>query len=223
MVFSMTNARRKQDGTITTRQGPRRFTLIDAMMFIVAIAVGLAIIRYSQKKYFAWWEPEDRNRLIYYTLYWIGRLGYGMLPVVFGLCVVVVAAAFGGSCPRRETFSRSPGLAACAAALVAILIGFAFRVLDYTVGQSGAFWSRHYESLCWPTLDRQIVTAYNSVLTPPAVDRLLQDAGGAAMSAVVAVWFLQLLCGLWKQVREWPDRIGRVLGLFFLLWMLTPH
>jgi hypothetical protein len=52
---------------------------------------------------------------------------------------------------------------------------------------------------------------------------LLYAAGSAAMPAVLAVWLLQLLAGLWKPVPEWTDRLGRLLGFVLLFWMLTPH
>jgi hypothetical protein len=48
-------------------------------------------------------------------------------------------------------------------------------------------------------------------------------AGAAAIPAILAVWLVQLFCGLWNPVPEWADRLGRVLGSILLLWMLTPH
>jgi hypothetical protein len=195
----------------------RRLTLKGAMALIAATAVGLALIRYSQSRYFAWEEPANPARLVYHTLYTIGRIVYGCLPILYALCTAVVVAGLRGARPRKVEFSVRPGIAACAAALVAAVAAVVFRVLSYAVGRSpGVLWSKH-------AFDVLMATAPGVFWSPGGVDLLFQAAGNAAMPAILAVWGLQRLCGAWKPIQEWPDRLGRAMGWTFLLWMLTPH
>jgi len=187
------------------------------MALIAATAVGLAIIRYSHMRYFTWEEPARPGVLVYHTLYTIGHFVYGMLPVFYALCAVVVARVFRNGGTRPAALSRSPGTAACFAALVAMLAALVFRVVGYAVGRyPGVLWTAH-------PVDVIGATAYRAFCSPEGVDALFMTAGAAAMPAVMAVWLVQLLCGLWIPIPEWPDRLGRVLGFIFLLWMLTPH
>jgi hypothetical protein len=43
---------------------------------------------------------------------------------------------------------------------------------------------------------------YDKFCSPEAVDFLFHASGAAAMPAVLAVWFVQLLAGLWNPVPE---------------------
>jgi hypothetical protein len=213
----MKNSAVDEASSATLGPSPRRLTLKGAMALIAATAVGLALVRYSQLRYFAWQEPANPDKLVYHTLLRIGYVLYGSLPVLYTLCAVVVLAGLRGTRPCRQEFSVRPGLAACTATLVASLAACVFRWLNYAVGSSpGVLWSKH-------PFDVLIATAPDQFWSPKAVDVIFMSAGQAAMPAILAVWMLQRLCGLWKPIREWPDRLGRALGCIFLLWMLTPH
>jgi hypothetical protein len=206
------------DRAVSTKVRPARqhFRLFDAMVLIAAIAVGLAFVRYSQMRYFVWDEPLTPDRLSYHALIQLGKPVYGILPILYGLCAAVVATGLRSMRPRREEFTLRPGLAACTAALVALLTALIVRLLSYAVGSPGVLWSRH-------PVDLLFATAYAYLLSPHAIDSLLMEAGVGSISAVLAVWAIQGLCGLWHPVPEWPDRLGRALGWLLLLWALTPH
>jgi hypothetical protein len=197
--------------------GPRRFALIDAMILIAALAVGLAVIRYALLESFTSEEPANSSRLMYFTLYMIGRYVHGICPVLFALCAAVVVSVFRGPHRWREAIRRSPGTAACLAALVAMPVALINRVLGYAIGRyPGVVWENHpLDVLSW--------TVYEQFCSPRAVDGVFTGAAAAGIPAVLAVWLVQFLCGLWKPVPDWPDRLGRALGFAFLLWMLTPH
>ncbi len=213
----MTNRSTGEAVPTTSRPIPRRFTLIDVMILIAATAVGLALIRYSHMRYFAWEEPANSARLIYHTLYTVGHFIYGIFPLLYALCAAVVASIFRGARPWRGALSRSPGTAACFAALMALPAALVFRLVGYAVGRyPGVVWMPHPGGVL-------VRTAYGAFCAPRAIDSLFAAAGAGAMPAVLAVWLVQLLCGLWNPVPEWPDRLGRVLGFIFLGWMLTPH
>jgi hypothetical protein len=200
----------------TGRQAHQRFRLFDAMVLVAATAVGLSLARYSQMRYFAWEPAPIPDRVIYYGLILITRWFYGVLPVVYGLCAAVVATGLRSTRPRREEFTLRPGLAACTAALVALLAALIIRLLSYALGRPGVVWSKH------PT-DVLLATSYGYLWSPEAIDSMFMEAGVGSISAVIAVWSLQRLCGLWQPVPEWPDRLGRVLGSLFLVWALMPH
>ena len=177
------------DRANSTTSGPsprNRLTLKSAMAVIAAVAGGLALVRYSQMRYFIWQEPIDSSRLVYHTLLHIGWAVYGSLPVLYALCAVVVLAGLRGTRPRREEFIDLPGLAACTAALVAMVASVVFRLLNHAVGR--------YPGTTRHAFDVLIATAPD-LWSPKGIDRLFQSAGNAAMPAILAVWMLQHLCG----------------------------
>jgi hypothetical protein len=200
-----------------SRPEPRKFTIFDVMALIAATAVGLALIRYSHIRYFAWEGPAVPGRIVYHTLYTIGHFVYGILPALYALCAAVVASDLRGERLWRGALSRGPGSAACFAALVTALAALVSRVLGYAIGSNpGVLWKDH-------PADVFHTTAYEAFCSPHAIDSLFMAAGEAAMPAVLAVWLVQHFCELWNLVPEWSDRLGRVLGFILLLWMLTPH
>jgi hypothetical protein len=194
----------------------RKLTLKAAMALVAATAVGFGLIRYSQLRYFAWDEPAASGRLVYHTLLHISKLGYGCLPVLYALSAVVVGAGLRGARPRREQFSVRPGLAACAAAQVALAAAIVFLILNYAIGRNpGVYWSTHSYDVLTNTAP--------GLWSPKGIEELFAAAGDGAMPAILAVWMLQWLCSAWKPAPEWPDRLGRAVGWIFMLWMLTPH
>ena len=183
---------------------------MDVMTLIAAAALGLAVIRYSQLRLFVWEEPAQPGKLVYITFLNIGRFVYGTLPILFALCATVVVAGLRGPRPRKQEFASHPGLAACATALVAFAVAVFLRLLSYAV----IGMTRPIEVF---------LAKVPELWSPPGIDALLQSAGGGAMPAILTVWGLQKLSGAWQPIAEWPDRLGRVLGCIFLLWLLTPH
>jgi hypothetical protein len=212
----MTNMRGALVGADPNRPELRKFTIFDAMIIIAATAVGLAVIRYSHLRYFAWEEPAVSDRRVYHTLYTIGHLVYGVLPILYALCAAVVVSVLRRGRSWRDTLACSPGSAACFAALMMALAALVFRLLDYAARNPGVLWSDN-------PFDVFHATAYRAFCSPGAIDSLFSEAGAAAMPAVLAIWLIQLFCGLWNPVQEWTDRLGRVLGFILLSWMLTPH
>ncbi len=95
------------DQTDLTKGRPpsQSFRLFDAMVLIAATAVGLTFVRYSQMRYFSWEKPLAPDRLIYFTLIQIGKPVGGTLPILYGICVAVVAKGLWGARPRREDFT----------------------------------------------------------------------------------------------------------------------
>jgi hypothetical protein len=201
---------RDQTVPISDRLPARKLALKDAMTLIAAAAIGLALIRHSQSRFFAWEPPAQPGKIVYNTFYNIGKLLYGTVPILFALCATVVVAGLRGPWPRRQEFAFRPGLAACATALVAFAVAAFLQLLGYAV--------------LGMTRPIEVFMAKAPELwSPEGIAALFQYAGEAAMPAILTVWGLQRLSGMWQPIAEWPDRLGRALGWVFLLWMLTPH
>jgi hypothetical protein len=201
---------RDQTVPLIDRPAARRFTLKDAMTLIAAAAVGLTFIRYSLSGCFTWEAPAQPGKIVYNTCYNTGKLLYGIVPILFALCATVVVAGLRGPRPRGQEFAVRPGLGACAAALVAFAVAAFLRLLGYAV--------------IWMTRPIEVFGAKAPELwSPEGIAALFRYAGEGAMPAVLTVWGLQRLSGMWQPIAEWPDRLGRALGWIFLLWLLTPH
>jgi hypothetical protein len=183
------------------------------MSLVAAIAVGLAAIRYSHMRYFVWEHTEVAGRVVYPTLCAVGRLVYGILPILYALCVVVLAKVPRSGNRWSAAFSCSPGAAACFAVLLTLFTEIVFQVVQYAVRLV-----RSHNPIA--LFD---ATAYWEFCAPTAIDGLFRAAGPAAMPAVLAVWLVQFFCGLWRPAPDWHDRLGRAVGFVILLWMLTPH
>ena len=193
----------------------RKLTLKAAMALVAATAVGLGLIRYSQLRYFAWDEPAS-GRLVYHTLLHISKIDTVAFQSSTRFPPWWSGAGLRGARPPREEFSVRPGLAACAAANLALAAAIVFRMLSYAIGRNpGVYWSTHSYDV--------LVNTAPGLWSPKGIEELFAAAGDGAMPAIVAVWMLQRLCGAWKPTPEWPDRLGRALGWIFMLWMLTPH
>ncbi len=206
----MTLHARDQTVPLSDRPAARRFTLKDAMTLIAAAAVGLTFIRYSLSGSFTWEAPAQPGKIVYNTCYNTGKLLYGIVPILLALCATVVIAGLRGPGPRRREFATRPGLAACATALVAFAVAAFLRLLDY--------------AMIWMTRPIEVFEAKVPELwSPEGIAALFRYAGEGAMPAVLTVWGLQRLSGMWHPIAEWPDRLGRALGWIFLLWLLTPH
>jgi hypothetical protein len=56
---------------------------------------------------------------------------------------------------------------------------------------------------------------------------VLQELIKGAGLAVAIAWSMQLLAGKWNASPDWPDRLGRFLGLLWivagLLWATRPY
>jgi Sulfatase len=148
------------------------------------------------------------DRVIYHTLIMISRAAYGALPILYGLCTAVVAIGLRSTRQRREEFTLRPGLAACTAALVALLTALIVRLLSYAVGNPGILWSRQ-------PVDLLFATAYAYLLSPQAVDSLLMEAGVGVVLLVPGTAFA-LIAGL----RHGLASLGAIVGFLSFVGFL---
>jgi hypothetical protein len=166
----------------------RRFTLLDGMILIGAIAVALGVLRGHPAK-------------IHWRQYW-NRSGsnVGWPDAQFVLYLVVVAMPPAASAtlaaltirlrkprPKWRRLVRQPGLAACVAVVSAWAVGATYlAALRCLFPNSLASWD-----------------------TPYLASFVLSMLGGFA---VIIAWTTQALARSARPERSWVDRLGRLVG-----------
>ncbi|MFO0957103.1 MAG: hypothetical protein U0800_06500 [Isosphaeraceae bacterium] len=172
---------------------PRRpLSVSDAMILVVAVAVGLA----QSRSYHA--TLVIHPDLDYYT---IGRLTYNQwavlaVPALVPFAPALVAVRLGRPWrPLRRTASE-PGFTAC------VVIGLLW-VASLVIG---------------PLIAAMPGPPFTSRL---AGGGWLLVGSSYAMSAslgpsIAAAWAVQWLGGRWRPRANWCDRAGRALGIFFI-------
>lgn len=173
----------------------RRFTISDMMIVVPAAAVGAVILRAYLPGHYA-----QLGRLP--TL--IGdRWGFWRFYVWIqgpGSCLVVplMAAAIGlrlrSPRPRWSRLVRQPGFVACVAVLVSAIPGLVWTA---TIYHRPGFREADGFRPAWTTT--------------------LEFAG----TAVLGSWFALALSRRWRPECSWIDRLGRILGLYWLLLLFT--
>jgi hypothetical protein len=182
----------------------RRFTVSDAMVLVAATALALVGVRY----YWPSWPPELGFRGAYRHTAKIIIYTNLMTIIKYNLYILSCpAAAWTSAClalclrrprPTLRHLTRQPGAVACAAAVVVLairLINFGSVVSILAV--DGAY--------PWSGL---------SLLDMYIFD--LQKIPSEIGSAVAAAWVVQAVGGRWRPEPGWIDRMGRVLGVFWV-------
>ena len=192
----------------------RRFLLSDAIVLVLATAVGLAVVRpyYATMKLLDWAPPIPQAAPFNG---WIKGL-WGCLvlaaPLVMAWTLAILALRFRRPRDRVESAGPAAGLVAglmAASVLAWRLMGFA-TMYARVIGR--------------PTLN--ILTVRSRALSgtwggwPP--DHLLfetdhyLDTMATIGVAVASSWIVLLASGRWRPERSWIDRAGRVLGWFWI-------
>jgi hypothetical protein len=184
-------------GLTATTEKPRRFSILDAMVLIAAVAIG-----------FVWtshWRHSDAAGMIYpsetdgpllmhrveVAAWWVLGLSHGVAVVTIALLVLRLR---GPRIPVNE-LAREPGTVACTAVLLAAVADVCSK-LNYLA--------------YWATSDRkESPFSYIDIVLTPRSEFL----------AVAASWGLLAASGLWRPTPGWIDRAGVCLGLF---WLVAP-
>jgi hypothetical protein len=173
---------------------PRKFSVLDAMVLITAVAV--AFVPISLVLWENWHFPEE------WSVPEIGRAGLeinvSLVPLALSLSAAILL--LGMKKPRsniRRAF-RKPGIAACTVALVYAdlsAIGYAvFLHFCYALDR-GVFDDRS-SAMLWIRIGMQPIFL----------------VGGA----VASVWIVMWLNGTWRAEPSWTDRAGRALGIYWI-------
>ncbi len=197
MLHRETEAR-MASGTATDRASAprRRFTLLDGMILVAATAVGYALVHVLERLI----GEGDFLSLIREA--WTGRefakmallLYLVALPVLAAWTVALIPLRLLKPRPRSRRMARQPGLMAGIAASMAI--GF----MGLVVGIMSV-------SMSWLIGGLDQVVMLQGVLMLPASLGL----------AVLVAWTTLLLGRRWRAEPSWIDRLGRIIGVAWVL------
>jgi hypothetical protein len=169
---------------------PRRtFTLLDAIVLVAATAVGFAWVR-SRWDFETFEGPKE----------WLGAVPEMLAPLLMTWTVAVVVLRLFPPRPLLRRLALQPGAAACGS----VALTFTMKSLRYFVwafaGSRGIPWHlfRNGSELVSELCDNAFV-------------------GGSYHYEVVAVWVLLFLSRRCRPEPSWIDRVGRVIGLIWLL------
>jgi hypothetical protein len=191
----------------------RKFTLLDMMILVAAVAVGLWLrpqnlppgferaieesIRQHSLRLLALWSRLILNG---------EPMNYGFFsirPMVSVWTLTLLLLELIHFRPPLRRLARQPGFAACCAvALVIVLVGpMNIAMLDRSVDPV-PIWAK--------------VRAYLRVA--------LGFGHGQCGAAVATAWLTLVLTGRWRPRPDWLDRAGRALGIFWiaiipLIWL----
>ena len=196
---------------------PRRLNLLDLMILIAAVPIGLS---WSQYQYggrplaegslaslrlfpiLANAKPDRGIELEFYrAAAWLGLVG----PAVMVAGIALLAMALREPKRRWPRTLRQPGVAACAATILA----FAMDVV-----RSGMTALENYRI----SLDPRFRHVYSMGQWELVAFDFLNPAhiGFCVASAWMALW----LAGALRSGRSWIDYLGRVLGVYWIVLML---
>jgi hypothetical protein len=176
----------------------RRFQLLDAMILVAAIAFACGItqgLSYATDGAISWtamWEVARQNHDGLAGVVEIGAYSLILaLPFAGMLSLAVIPLRLMGSRPRWRRLARQPGITAMWAAG----LGIALSAVQIGI----AAWTGMGEASIY-----QIVIATHSCISYPGL-------------AVLGAWALLLISKRWRSEMSWVDRMGRVLGFFWIL------
>ncbi len=176
----------------------RRFQLLDAMILVAAIAFACGItqgLSYATDGAFSWpaiWEaaqsaPDGLAKVVEIS----AVLLILALPFAGMLSLAVIPVRLMGPRPRCLRLARQPGTTAMwAAGLGIVLSAVQLGIAAWTgLGNLDVY---------------QIMIATHSCISYPGL-------------AVLGAWASLLIARRWRSEKSWVDRMGRVLGFFWIL------
>jgi hypothetical protein len=174
---------------ITNKQNMRRFTILDGLILIAVIAIGLAGARWHRQS--TGMPPAWWGVVALQDANWIGLIS----------CLAMVPLRLHGTRPRLVDLWRQPGWIACIGVGVATGVGILQELLSCSV----ILLRRPGDDL-WR-------------LASHSFTQFTYRAPQAAFIAVVTTWAVLALSGHWKPEKSWIDRLGRILGAY---WVVHP-
>jgi hypothetical protein len=173
-------------------RSPRKFTILDGMILVAAVACGFALRRLTTGIF---------NGGVFESLNWLGRNAIepmrAAMPFLATLTPAVLLIRLRRPRPALWRLARQPGMAACCAAIL----------------------SMPPTLLALARENRAVVEGESEVFPPDWVARIFLLEEGAVMAGlwVLAAWAALMLGGRRRPERGWIDRLGRVVGLGWLL------
>lgn len=188
----------------------RRFRLLDAMILVAATAVGCAgtnvlFANPDPNAIFAWrtfselkdslFESRDTEMKWMTAVILCGEILAACAPIVAAWGVALIALRWIGPRPRWRRLAREPGIMACCASTTPLIVLGGHGII-YALGH-------RYQLL---------------------IDYMVDPIGMGLMiwpmtlgMSVLAAWMTLLLGGRWRAEPTWIDRLGRAIGVFWVV------
>ncbi len=169
----------------------RKFTVMDAMVLVAAVAIGLAAERAYQASIESARSASAGAITFPFRIRWFVRPA----PLLASLTLALFALRLHRPRPRYRRLVGSPGFAACYAAAM----GLAFATLTFINGFVTGYLGYNRQEVYLHYLTLQSITF--------------------AAPAVAAVWIALALLGRWRRhpARDWIEVSGIVIGFGWLV------
>jgi hypothetical protein len=189
-----------------SRTHGKRFGITDALALILATALAMAATRHWWEDYLDYFRPggdayrDNFINFMHMLRYFLYSVSY--FPATWSVACFMLALR-----KPRPTFRhalRQPGLSACFAAMVVLILQLPNLAVAIVA------------NLIWfpdSTVDR--VTEVLRFLDQHSDLPMFPSMIGCG---IAATWAVQATCGRWRPQPNWIDRMGRSLGFF---WMAT--
>ncbi len=196
----------EQKACSETKAAPRAFMLFDALVLIAATASALALYRKM--------ENDHQIRRGWFRIALIVQHGaQTLIPVLTMGSLAFAALRLRQPRPPFRKLARQPGMIASCAAMLTLIIEVLWIILGEIVLPPNA-------------LVMRTIPPFLKLSLP---DRILHDVRGTAIlqanagGAVAAAWLILALAGLWQAERNWIDRLGRALGIGWIIVNIIMH
>lgn len=172
-------------------RSPRKFTILDGMILVAALACGFALRRVEAGagQFVGAFGPDN----------WLGRNAqepiHAVVPFLTAMTPAVVLMRLRRPRPRLRIVARQPGMAACCAAIIPLAM-----TLIELVRENWRLASSARDPFDW------LASAF-----------LLTEGGAMTGLWVLAAWAALAMGGRRRPERGWIDRLGRLVGLGWLL------
>jgi hypothetical protein len=203
-------------------------TILDAIVLVAAAAVALALARGWENPHWAALPPTlgfgpqqpSTGRWIHHVIStWISWT----IPFAMTLTAALLILRFRSPRPRWRQIARQPGTVACAAALFAMSARMGQEALIYALGYmtlpSAAIRLPsppfvRFENVAWRQPWGQVIHGIVLEIFP----FLVAPSVGIA---VIVAWAVLWANGRWRPERSWIDRLGRLLGIYWIVLALA--
>ena len=192
----------------------RRFRLLDVMILVAATAGGCAgvnalLANRDPDEIFSWnflsdvagaiFESTDFGMRWMLPLMLCGEVLSLCAPIAAAWGVALIAIRWIGPRPRWRRLARQPGMMACCASTLSIFF-LGWHAMIYALGH-------RYQMI--------VDSAAGPVGTTLIIWQMLNGL------AVVAAWMTLFLGGRWRAEPSWIDRLGRAIGVYWVMNSLS--
>jgi hypothetical protein len=181
-------------------------TVLDITLLISTAGVGMGLIQLIRRGIFEHWIwtlerglPDVQNLSTWDVIVTCTDLTTVLIPLLASWTLLLMILRLISPRPSWRRIWQQPGMAACLAALFGWLWSGVALVLALDVTQ-----------VAQPQRIHTLVEWAQKFFA----DEVFMYVG----LAVAAAWFVQLVGGRWRKPADWIDRLGRVVGV---LWIVT--